>query len=58
MRHIIVNPKPLDGSSQSVVQQTMDAFAAKSASLILWKDPSKDIARSVQEKQKVSSENS
>jgi len=35
MRHIIVNPKPLDGSSQSVVQQTMDAFAAKSASLIL-----------------------
>ena len=43
-RHIIVNPKPLDGSSQSVVQQTIDASASKSASLIL--------------KQKVSSENS
>ena len=43
-RHIIVNPKPLDGSSQSVVQQTIDASASKNASLIL--------------KQKVSSENS
>ena len=46
MRHIIVNPKSLDGSSQSVVQQTMDASGAKSASLIPSKYPSKDIARS------------
>jgi len=45
-RHIIVNPKSLDGSSQSVVQQTIDASAAKSTSLNPSKDPSKDIARS------------
>src|SRR6185437_15693863 len=45
-RHIIVNLKSLDGSSQSVVQQTMDASATKSTSLIPSKDPSKDIARS------------
>ena len=41
-----MNPKSLDGSSQSVVQQTIDASAAKSTSLIPSKDPSKDIARS------------
>ena len=41
-----MNPKSLDGYSQSVVQQTIDAFAAKSTSLIPSNDPSKDIARS------------